>query len=68
MSNTKEYIFTFGFSQQHQNGYYSIIADNANDARQRMTEVFGSKWSMQYDAPNAREDAGVDRFGLWEVK
>ena len=68
MSNKKEYIFTFGCNQKHENGFYSILADNPSDARDRMFEVFGSKWSMQYDAPNAREDAGVDRFGLQEVK
>lgn len=68
MSNNREYIFTFGFGQGRDNGFYAIIADNSNDARKRMVDVFGGKWSMQYDAPNARDKAGVDKFGLWEVK
>lgn len=63
-----EYIFTFGAGQEHENGFYVIKADSSHAARDRMFEVFGSKWSMQYDAPNAREKAGVDRWGMHEVK
>lgn len=63
-----EYIFTFGFGQGRDNCFYAIIADNSDDARKRMFDVFGSKWSMQYDAPNARNKAGVDKFNLSEVK
>ena len=68
MSNDKEYIFTFGFGQGRDNGFYSVIADSSQEARDRMFDVFGSKWSMQYDAPGAREKAGVERFGLREIK
>jgi hypothetical protein len=62
----KEYVFTFG--QGHDNGYVVIKADNSNDARDIMVDKFGKKWSMQYDAPNARQKAGVKQFGLREVK
>lgn len=64
----REYIFTFGCGQQHENGFYAIEADNPAEARARMFEVFGSKWSMQYDAPNAREKAGVKQWKMHEVK
>lgn len=67
MDNDNEYIFTFGFGQGRDNGFFSIIANGPREARTRMFDVFGSKWSMQYDAPNAREKAGVEKFGLWEV-
>jgi len=68
MSDDKEYIFTFGFGQGFNDGFFAINSDNSNKAKNKMFEVFGSNWSMQYDAPNAREKAGVDRFNLWEVK
>ena len=68
MNDDNEYIFTFGFGQGRHNGFYSVIADSSQEARARMFDVFGSKWSMQYDAPGAREKAGVEEFGLWEVK
>lgn len=63
-----EYVFTFGFGQVYQNGYHVIEADSSEQARHIMHEKFGSKWSMQYDAPNAREKAGVNKFNLKEIK
>lgn len=68
MSLDNEYIFTFGFGQGRDNGFFSITAADSEEARGRMFDVFGGKWSMQYDAPDAREKAGVEKFGLWEVK
>jgi len=61
----KEFIFTFGFGQVHQGGFYAIKAENASEAREIMVRRFGLKWSMQYDS---REKAGVDRFNLKEIK
>lgn len=64
----KEYIFTFGFNQGHDNGFVSIKADSSEKARDEMVGRFGVKWGFQYDAPDAREKAGVEMFGLKEVK
>ncbi len=60
-----KYYFTFGFGQVHEGGYYVIEADNASDARTKMFNQFGDKWSMQYDSA---EEAGVEEFGLEEIK
>lgn len=68
MSDDYEYIFTFGFGQQLEGRFFAIQAESAKEARDCMFKIFGSKWSMQYDAPNAREKAGVENFGLLEVK
>lgn len=66
--NDREYIFTFGMGQKYENCFHAIQADNAQAARDMMFQKFGSAWSMQYDAPNAREKAGVDRWNLKEIK
>lgn len=63
-----EYIFTFGFGQGHDNGFVSINARNSTEARNRMVEMYGVKWGFQYDCPDARDKAGVDKFNLVEVK
>ena len=52
-----KYYFTFGQSHAHAYGgvtydkdcVVEIDADSSNDARQRMFDAFGDKWSMQYD-------------------
>jgi hypothetical protein len=62
-----EYIFTFGFGQNYANGYHAIQAKDSQDARQTMMDKFGTRWAFQYDAPNAREKAGVERFKLKEI-
>lgn len=61
----KEFVFTFGFEQPHENGYHVIKATHWGEARLKMCERFGTKWSMQYES---REAAGVERFNLKEVK
>lgn len=60
-----EYIFTFGCGQLHENGYHAIKAESRSVARKIMIGRFGIKWSMQYDS---REQAGVDRWQLKEIK
>jgi hypothetical protein len=60
-----EYCFTFGFGQEHEGGYHIVKADNAMEARKEMCRKFGRKWAMMY---NSKEDAGVDEYGLHEVK
>ena len=62
----EEYIFTFGSGQEHANGFVSIKAENPGDARTEMIRRFGLKWAFQYDPPNAREKAGVERHRLWQ--
>ena len=74
MNDDNEYIFTFGFGHQLEGRFFVIQAESAKEAKEAkeardyMFKIFGSKWSMQYDAPNAREKAGVEKFGLLEVK
>jgi len=60
-----KFYFTFGFGQLHENKYHVIEAENAGKAREEMFEKFGRKWSMMY---NSAEEAGVERFGLKELK
>lgn len=61
----KKWYFTFGFGQPHENCYHVIEAENSNEARNKMFERFGKKWSFQYDSAEA---AGVERFNLREIK
>lgn len=60
-----EYIFTFGFNQKHEGRYHVVRANSRDEARDIMVMRFGTEWSMQYDS---REDAGVERWGLKEIK
>ena len=68
MSDMQESIFTFGFGQAYPRGYVSIKARTPDIARDRMFREYDDKWSMQYDSPNAREKAGIDKYNMWEVK
>ena len=61
----KTWYFTFGFGQPHENCYHAIEANSSDEARKKMFERFGAKWSMQYDSA---EQAGVERFNLQEIK
>lgn len=61
----KKWYFTFGFGQPNQNGYHIVTAQDREQARAEMFRRFGQKWSFQYDSPQA---AGVEKFGLHEVK
>lgn len=68
----KEHIFTFGFGHVHPdtgrslaNHYIVIWAESAQEARTKMYERFGQKWAFEYPS---REAAGVERFGLIELK
>ena len=58
-------VFTFGFGQPHEGKYFVIKAKTKDKCRKKMFELFGQKWSMQY---NNEEEAGVERFGLKELK
>jgi hypothetical protein len=44
-----KFYFTFGCGQAHENCYHIIEADTSSEARKKMFERFGQKWSMQYD-------------------
>ena len=59
-----EYIITFGFGQGYDNGYVTVLAPDENSARQKMFEEFGDRWCGSY---TSKEEAGVDKYGLWEV-
>ena len=63
-SETKEYIFTFGFGQKYQNSFIAIDALNENDARKELFRMFGDVWAFCY---TSREKAGVDRYNLTEI-
>lgn len=67
----KEYIFTFGHGQVHQGKFVAIQAEKEIDARREMHRRFGNKWSMCYEPTRkatGREQAGVSRWGLEELK
>lgn len=57
--------FTFGSGQPHENCYHVIEAETKAACRTEMFEQFGTKWAFQYDSAEA---AGVERFGLKEIK
>ena len=61
----KDFVFTFGFGQVHQNGYHVIRAKTMREARDDMNRKFGREWSMVYES---KEEAGVEEYGLHEVK
>lgn len=52
--------FTFGQSHVHSIGGFTYDKDvlvkiRADDPRQRMFDLFGQKWGMQYDEPPSPE-------------
>jgi hypothetical protein len=61
----KDFVFTFGFGQKHQNGYHVIQATTMREARDDMNRKFGNQWSQVYES---KEAAGVKTYGLHEVK
>jgi hypothetical protein len=74
-----EFIFTFGSGQispisglsQGRYGrmrFIRIDAPDYNSARDRMVELYGLNWSMQYDASNGGDPAGIEEFGLVELE
>jgi hypothetical protein len=71
MSNSEQWIFTFGFGHYHPEtgeplaNRYVVIPGTFSDARQKMVVMFGVKWSMQYAS---KEEAGVEIYGLRELK
>ena len=66
----KEFYFTFGQTYRHEphpqgghpDGWFTIEASSSEMARQKMFEVCGPRWAMQYDEPPG------DRFPLGELK
>ncbi len=60
-----KFYFTFGSGQLYDNCYHVIQAATKQDARDMMLERYGIKWSMMY---NSAEEAGVEEFGLREIK
>ncbi len=73
-----EFIFTFGSGQispisglsqgrYGQGRYIRIEAPDYLAARERMGELYGRVWSMQYEAAEGADPAGIKRFGLVEI-
>lgn len=50
------WYFTFGFGQPNQGCYHVIQNLSYDAARERMFELFGRKWSMQYSEKEWFED------------
>lgn len=42
------YYFTFGMGQSMEGYCQPIIANDAKQAREKMFEVYGNEWAMQY--------------------
>ena len=55
----QDWYFTFGCGQEWAN-HYVIFHGTFTSARERMVEIFGTKWCMQYESAEA---AGVERWG-----
>lgn len=60
----RDWVFTFGCGQPYA-GRYVVINGTFEGARARMFEMHGQMWSMQY---RTKEDAGVETYGLKELK
>lgn len=58
-------VFTFGCGQVHDGKYIVISGKSKAGCRKKMFDMFGQKWAFQY---NNKEDAGVERFNLVELK
>jgi len=59
MEKEKNWYFTFGSGQAH-DGCYIKFSGTHGEARQKMVDAFGLKWSMQYSEENwknPREDS-----------
>lgn len=63
LTQKRSWFFTFGcgIDQPHRNKYVEVFADHSEEAREKMSSIFGNKWCMQYDRA---EDAGVAIYGL----
>lgn len=57
----KEFYFTWGFGQGHDNCYTIIKANDMAEARKIMFELWGKNWFTGYESA---EKAGVERFNL----
>jgi len=63
----KDWFFTFGYGQHGgglRNNYVKIYG-TYDSARAEMVRRYGEEWSFQH---GSAEDAGVEEFGLKEVK
>lgn len=72
MRRMVEYIFTFSHRQKHpvtgerlEGKFVKVWGFNFRDARRRMTEMFGSRWAMQYES---EWQAGIEDLGLVEIE
>src|SRR5688572_6860804 len=68
----QDWIFTFGYDHTHPvtgeslaTNFVRVSAQTYVQARERMHESFGNRWSHQYES---EYDAGVERFGLTEIE
>lgn len=74
--SAREWIFTFGARHRGHSGQsttgrgfrlddrFVAITGTWQSSRERMFEIFGAAWSMQYED---REAAGVNEYGLTEL-
>ncbi len=60
----QDWIFTFGYDSPF-GQCYIVIYGTYESAREKMFEKFSKKWAYQYES---KEAAGVDSFGLTEIK
>lgn len=61
----QDWYFTFGSGQAHPNGYIRIRGTFAS-ARAAMFEIYGDKWSFQYDSKEG--DRVVKEWNMQEVR
>lgn len=60
----QEWIFTFCADHVYPNGFCAFTGTYMS-AREQMVRHFAAKWGFQYPS---REKAGINKFGLYEVK
>jgi len=69
----KKFYFTFGSGQMHENGFVEIEAPTMAEAREKMNNAFGNKWSFAYSENewimerDGKKTSQEEFFGLHRV-
>lgn len=65
MAEETGWYFTFGAGQPHEGCYHYVAEPDYMKARDYMINSFGRQWCGQY---KTAEDAGVEKWGMKEIK
>ena len=64
IDKVQDYVFTFPWNHKYRDNYV-VIRGTFSNAALKMYARNGQKWSFQY---SSKEQAGVEQFGLTEVR